>query len=149
MTAPIDRAIDLHEQALSAVSERRWADAVNLNNLAGARCAQGDPVEAESLYRRSLEIKLVRLGDLHPDTALTVHNYASMLEDLGRVDEARPMALTACRIFENSLERSHPRSVASRELAASVSDATSLPMCAAEEAGRPDLCQCRVLPSLQ
>lgn len=123
--------------------------AVNLNNLAGVRWALGDAVEAESLYLRALSIKRALLGDSHPDTALTLHNYASMLEDLGRVDEARPMASAALRAFEASLEELHPRTLASRELRDSVSDAASLPACAAAAAGRPDLSQSPVVPLRQ
>jgi tetratricopeptide (TPR) repeat protein len=106
----------IYRHALTMFGEMHPEVAVNLNNLAALRWAQGDAVEAESLYLRSLRIKRELLGDSHPDSALTLFNYASMLYDLDRQAEAHPMALRALRLFEAALEPSHPRIAAAREI---------------------------------
>jgi len=90
--------------------------ALNLNNLAAARWAQGDASTAESLYRRAAVMKGKLLGVGHPDTALTLHNYASMLVELGRTGEARELETRALAVFESALDPFHPWRVAANEL---------------------------------
>jgi hypothetical protein len=68
----------------SVFGEMNLEVAVNLNNLAAIRWVQGDRVEAESFHLRALRIKRELLGDGHPDTALTLLNYASMICDIGK-----------------------------------------------------------------
>jgi hypothetical protein len=66
----------------------------------------------EALYRRAVAMKEKLLGASHPETALTVHNYASMRADLGRTDESRALAGQARAVFEAGLDPRHPWRVA-------------------------------------
>ena len=62
--------------------------AVNLNNLAGVRQAQGHRDEAEALYRRALASRKRCSALDHPDVAMTLNNLALLLASDGRGDEA-------------------------------------------------------------
>ena len=57
------RALDTFERVYGP---DHYEIAVNLNNLAGVRQAQGRVAEAEALYRRALAIKETLLGGDHP-----------------------------------------------------------------------------------
>jgi tetratricopeptide (TPR) repeat protein len=90
--------------------------AINLSNLAAVRWERKDAAAAEWLYRRAAVMKGKLLGVSHPDTALTLHNYASMLADLGRTGEARDLELKALTVFEAALDPFHPWRVAAQAL---------------------------------
>ncbi len=62
--------------------------ATSLNNLAGLYQAQGKYAEAEPLYQRSLAIMEKALGPDHPDVATSLENYAALLRQTARADEA-------------------------------------------------------------
>jgi tetratricopeptide (TPR) repeat protein len=57
--------------------------------------AQGNYAEAEPLYRRSLAILERALGPEHPDVAQSLENYAALLRETGRADEAAEMEARA------------------------------------------------------
>ncbi len=57
--------------------------------------AQGSYAEAEPLYQRALEIDEKALGPEHPDVATSLENYASLLRETGRADEAAEMETRA------------------------------------------------------
>ena len=74
--------------------------AFTLNNL-GLLCKlQGRYEEAESLYRRALEILESTVDALHPNLAACLANYASLLKLVGREAEAEPLAARARAIDE-------------------------------------------------
>ncbi len=69
--------------------------ATNLNNLALLYEAQGKYTEAEPLYKRSLAIWENALGPEHPDVATSLENYAALLRETARADEAERMEARA------------------------------------------------------
>lgn len=82
----LTRALSIREKALGA--DNRYT-AESLNNLALLHAAQGRYPEAEPLYQRAAAIfeQQKRNGDL----ATVLENYAALLEDTGRSDEAKQM----------------------------------------------------------
>ncbi len=94
---------------------------VVLNNLAVLRWRLGDWVDAEQLYRRAIAVKGVCFGADHPDTALTLYNYASFLTAAGRAAAAKHYADEALPILEHNLTPAHPTLRAVRTLVRSLS----------------------------
>ena len=80
------------------------------------RKALNDPQGAEALYWLAVSMKEKLLGAGHPDTAWTMHSYASMLADSGRVEEAWDMEWRAMGVFEMAFAPSHPRRLAAQQL---------------------------------
>ena len=54
---------------------------------------QGRLAEAEPLLREALAGYRCELGDTHPDTLASINNYASLLSDQGKLDEAAPLEM--------------------------------------------------------
>jgi len=82
----LTRALAIREHALGR--ENRYT-AQSLNNLALLYAAQGRYADAEPLYQRSVAILEKQQ---HPDDLATVlENYAALLADAGRGDEAKQM----------------------------------------------------------
>ncbi len=72
----------------------------SLNNLAQlyhaqGKYAQGKYAEAEPLYQRSLAIREKALGPEHPDVATSLENYAALLRQTARADQAERMEARA------------------------------------------------------
>ena len=65
--------------------------AVSLHNLAGLYFEQEQYTKAEPLYRRALEIREKVLNPNHPDLATSLENYALLLRDMNRAEEAVPL----------------------------------------------------------
>ena len=82
----LTRALSIREKTLGA-DNRHTAE--SLNNLALLYAAQGRYPEAEPLYQRAVTNfeQQKRNGDL----ATVLENYAALLEDTGRTDEAKQM----------------------------------------------------------
>jgi hypothetical protein len=59
-----------------------------LNNLALLHYDQGAYVKAEPLLRRTLSIEEEALGAQHPELIVTLENYAHVLRELRRFQEA-------------------------------------------------------------
>ncbi len=57
--------------------------------------AYGHYAEAEPLYQQSLTIYEKALGPEHPDVAKSLENYAALLRETGRADEAAEMEARA------------------------------------------------------
>ncbi len=76
--------------------------APDLNNLALLYHTQGRYAEAEPLYKRSLAIREKALGLDHPDVALSFENYAALLRQTARADEAERMEARAKAIRAKS-----------------------------------------------
>lgn len=69
---------------------------------------QGRLGEAESPYRRALDLSARVYGEQDPYTALTLNNLASLLMQLGRAQEAEALLRRGLAIREASLGPSHP-----------------------------------------
>ena len=76
--------------------------ATSLNNLALLYIAQGKYAEAEPLYQRSLAIWERALGPEHPNVASSLENYAALLRQAARADEAERMEARAKAIRAKS-----------------------------------------------
>ena len=61
----------------------------SLNNLAACYHFQGQYAQAEPLYQRALNILQKSLPADHPNLATGMENYATLLEKLGRKEEAQ------------------------------------------------------------
>ncbi len=57
--------------------------------------AQGRYAEAEPLFQRALAIDEKALGPEHPDVAQSLENYAALLRQTARADEAERMEARA------------------------------------------------------
>jgi len=69
--------------------------------------------DAEPLHRRALDICEKALGAEHPDTAASLNNLASLLQDQGKLDEADPLLRRALGIREKALGAEHPSTATS------------------------------------
>jgi len=74
--------------------------AVTLNELAAVYWSQGRLAEAEPLFQRSLRIFGQVLGEMHPNVATVLENYADLLQRLERNDEAEALEARAATIRE-------------------------------------------------
>lgn len=100
-----DRAKPLYEKAvairetLSGV-EGQKARAASLHNLAWMTAIDGDPSEAEKLFRNVLELKRAIYGDLHRETAFSRMGIAFSLIEQRRMLEVIPLAVSFKADFE-------------------------------------------------
>ncbi len=76
--------------------------ATSLKNLALLYQTQGKYAKAEPLYQRAPAIREKALGPEHPDVAQSLENYAALLRQTARVDEAERMEARAEAIRANS-----------------------------------------------
>jgi tetratricopeptide (TPR) repeat protein len=65
--------------------------ATSLNNLALLYRKQGRYAKAKSLHERALAIWEKALGSEHPQMAIFLENYASLLRNMGRPEEGVPL----------------------------------------------------------
>ncbi|MDX1946375.1 MAG: tetratricopeptide repeat protein [Pirellulaceae bacterium] len=100
-------ALPLAEQALAYY--RRWlgdddhrtAEALHIVGFLASET--GDPVRAEELTRRALQVRRKVCGEDHPAVARDLHNLAAQLRDTGDADnEAVTLYRQALAIYENS-----------------------------------------------
>ena len=75
--------------------------ATSLNNLALLSQALGKYSEAESLFKRSLEIAEKALGPDHPHVATVLENLAKCCREMGKKDEAEVLEARAKKILSN------------------------------------------------
>ena len=106
------QAQPLFEKAL-AIYLRLIADhqstATCYNNLAANLDAQGKYAEAPPLLEKALEIRRrCRLGEMDPDTVLTLENVAINLSHQGKYAEAQPLYEKAVGILRRDLIAGHP-----------------------------------------
>jgi len=67
----------------------------SLNNLALLYCVKGKYVEAGSLFQGALAIAEKAWGPEHPYVAVSLGNYAKLLREMNREDEAANMEARA------------------------------------------------------
>ena len=71
---------------------------MTLNNMAIMFTAQGKLDEADQMYRRALAIFVRTLDPSHPHIATCAENYAGLLRDMGRDEEADALDVQYCRL---------------------------------------------------
>ena len=83
-------------------------DTSRLLNQAGLYLKnRADYAQAESLYRRALEIDEATLGANHPEVASRLNNLALLLQDTNRLSEAEPLMRRALAIDEATFGPKH------------------------------------------
>jgi tetratricopeptide (TPR) repeat protein len=91
-----DRARALLNQAQAIMEKSEFVDHPFMAGIfhvqATLSAAKNDPVHAEVLYRRTLQIQEKVLGPEHPDVAEVLRDYASFLKKLGRDKEAAELS---------------------------------------------------------
>ncbi|MFQ5664409.1 MAG: tetratricopeptide repeat protein [Terriglobia bacterium] len=105
-----DAGVEAYEQGQHAEAEQEFSAAVEvaerfgendarlamtLHNLALTYQALGEATDAERVYRRAITIYENALGPGHPEVARTLENYAALLRDTGREDEAAELEARA------------------------------------------------------
>jgi tetratricopeptide (TPR) repeat protein len=79
-----------------------------LNNLAYVTWRNGNPQEAESMFREALAIDRRVLGHEHPEVAMKLINVAVVVRDQGRPEDAEPLVREAISIQRKVLGDRHP-----------------------------------------
>ena len=69
---------------------------------------QGNYADAESFYKRSLDIIKKTVAPDHLDVATALNNLATIYQDLGRYADAEPLYKHALSIKEKNLGKAHP-----------------------------------------
>lgn len=92
----------------------------NLSNLATALFEQGAFDEAESMYRRGLEMRRRSLAPDHPDIATSLRNLGVVLHNLGDYEAAEPLLREALEIRQQALGKEHTGVASVQDLLASV-----------------------------
>ncbi len=82
--------------------------ASSLNDLAALWRNRGRPVEAETLFRRALELDRKTFGDAHPVVATTLNNLALLLKDQSRFAEAESLCRAGLAIRMSALPEDDP-----------------------------------------
>lgn len=77
------------------------------HNLGGLAHARGDVAAGEPHARRSVELREAILGPDHPTVAADLAAWASLLDELGRTDEAESALRRALAIFERAYGEQH------------------------------------------
>lgn len=77
------------------------------HNLGGLAHARGDAAAGEPHARRSVELRESILGADHPTVAADLAAWASLLDELGRTDEAEAALRRALAIFERAYGEQH------------------------------------------
>jgi len=88
--------------------DRQTVEADSLNNLAMLYKDQDKYVEAEPLYRRSLEIREKTLGPNHLDVAASLNDLAEIYYYQVKYAEAEPLYRRSLEIREKTLGPDHP-----------------------------------------
>jgi tetratricopeptide (TPR) repeat protein len=91
-------------------------EAAHLLNEAGYYLKQrGRYREVEPLYQQGLAIYEQQLGALHPHTANSLNNLASLYCNQGKYEQAEPLFQRAVSILEQTLGDEHPNTQTVRE----------------------------------
>lgn len=114
-----DNAETLLRTSLRALEEKLGSDSPTFATVVGnfAYCRHQQAVEsespaawqeAESLYRRALEIDSTVYGDAHPIVARDANNLGFLFLDTGKFDEAEPLLRSALKIQESARQKNDP-----------------------------------------
>jgi serine/threonine-protein kinase len=76
-------------------------------DLGHSLIGRGDYAGSEEAYRNALAIREEIFGDRHERTAISFHNLALALEELGRFDEAESLYLRSLEVKRNTLDPEH------------------------------------------
>ena len=68
----------------------------------------GRLAEAESLFRRVLNVRERNRGVVHPDTLISANNLAYLLRMMGQFEEAVPLYRRVLEAQERTLGAEHP-----------------------------------------
>jgi tetratricopeptide (TPR) repeat protein len=79
-----------------------------LNNLGALYHLHGRYAEAESVYKRDLDITGNALGPNHPSVGTTLFNLATFYQARARYADAEPLYMRAISILETALGSDHP-----------------------------------------
>ncbi|WP_414623329.1 tetratricopeptide repeat protein [Calothrix sp. CCY 0018] len=102
----IPHLTEVVENQLDAVSDENlyWP----FIGLARFYDGQGLYSLAEPWHKQCLSAVRSRLGDNHPDTAMSLNNLANLYFSQGRYSEAEPLYIQAVEIVERVLGENHP-----------------------------------------
>ena len=112
-------ALSVAETAFGAGSIEA-AEVLNLLGMVNKYSGHFD--DAESLYRRCLEIMLQTVGEEHPSVASIYHNLGGLLHAAGDFAAAEAPARHAFEIRARTLGADHPTTVLDRAAWASILD---------------------------
>ncbi|MFI8433180.1 FxSxx-COOH system tetratricopeptide repeat protein [Streptomyces sp. NPDC079020] len=84
------------------------------HNLALCRRREGDLQYAHAMMRRVRDKVTGRRGGHHPETLLISTDYAMLLREMGRFDEALETAESTARLYATQLGEDHPYAIGSR-----------------------------------
>ena len=109
------QALDALNQAVKIESAPGVAPADladSLSALADAQYAAGHYPEADSLYRRVLDMHRKLYGDRHPQVAGDLENLSAIQQDLGYYGESERFGRQALDISESYYGKDHPKTAA-------------------------------------
>lgn len=101
----LGKAIDYQQKAIEIREKNNPRDpklAINYNNLAVLKRENGEFLEAEQWQKKSIEIDLMFRGANHVDLAEDYRNYAILLSQMKRYDEAKFYFEESQKIFRKN-----------------------------------------------
>jgi tetratricopeptide (TPR) repeat protein/predicted Ser/Thr protein kinase len=112
LTAELDEALQLHEQALALLEQALGPEhpeiAPILNNLGNVRFAKGEFEAAKRQYERAAALRELALGPNHPEVAASLANIGNVHAMTGEFELARQFYERSRVIVENALGPEHP-----------------------------------------
>lgn len=109
-------------------SDEVMTQAADLDASAHELVRSGNAAGALPMFSEALRRRRKVLGERHPDTLTSLHNYADVLQVIGRVDEAEPLFVEALRLRREVLGERHPDTLTSLNSYASVLSALGRPL---------------------
>jgi len=79
-----------------------------LHNVGWCSDIKGQYIEAEAIYRQTLQLKETVLGKDHPDTLVSMINVAESLRQQGKYAEAETLYRQTLQLQETVLGKDHP-----------------------------------------
>jgi tetratricopeptide (TPR) repeat protein len=102
------------------ITALRYARPNDADTIAGLAYSQGHYSLAAQAWTQAYQSRLAEEGDEHPDTLTSRDNLASVLRDLGRLEEAETEHRTVLEISQRVLGAKHPTTLISRDNLATV-----------------------------
>lgn len=104
-----DRAVELLRPVTSWDDSDQLVLAPAYGVLARAQIELADFKNAEANLETALRLAEHELGDEHPDTANLLHDYATLMQEMGRAEEAEAPRRRALAILRRALPANDPR----------------------------------------